>query len=195
METAWMNSDYWNNQNDYLYQDVWCICNTKLPSLYRLILHFSYIYDNCQECSEFKYNYRCRKHIYEYDDEDKDKLNLENEDSEEVEIQIKNIIKKNPKLLYIKFMNFTPLELINKLDKILDIEDTHPFLKYREHCQIRANQHCLYEIKKYAEFEYLKYELYKNIAFRDIQKLNNVGHNASLLQLPLRIWKYIFTFI
>ena len=169
--------------DEYLDNSIWCMCNTNLPSVYRLLLHFSSIYNDCEECSTSRYNYKYRRHIYEYDDEDKCKLKVENEDSEEIEIQIKNIIKKNPKILFEKVMNFTPLELIDILDKILDIEDTHPFLKYREHSKIRANQYTLYNIKKYANFEYLKYEIVKTVKSKYIEKSNHIGIDATELQL------------
>lgn len=191
----WMHSEYWNSTTEYLDSTTWCICNSKLPSLYRLILHFSYIYTDCDTCSTYRYKYKYRKHIYEYADEDKQKLELENEDEDEIIIQIKNLIKNNPKIISMKVLDFTPIELITKLDKILDVEDTHPFLKYREHGEIRTNQHHLYEILKFANFEYLKYELVKSVAFRYIKNSNHIGHNAELLQIPLHIWKYIFTFI
>ena len=70
------------------------------------------------KCFHSRYEYQHRKHIYEYADEDKDKLDAENTDIDEINIQIKNIIKKNPKILFRKVANITPLELINKLDDI-----------------------------------------------------------------------------
>ena len=191
----WMLSEYWNSTYDYLDIDVWCICNHNLPSLYRLLLHFSYIYIDCEKCFIYRYEYKYRKHIYDDEDEDKKQLDLENEDEEEILIQIKNIIKINPKILYIKFLDFTPIEFINKLDTILDVEDTHPFLKYREHGEIRKNQHKLYEILKFAKFEYLKCELIKSTSYRYIKNSNHIGNNAELFQLPLQVWNYIFTFL
>jgi hypothetical protein len=117
---------------------------------------------------------------------------LENKD---ILLKIKNIIKKNPEILKIKFMNMTPLEFINRLVKILDIETTDPYLKHRVYTEIRANQYYLYEIKKYGEFEYLKYELVKTVAFKYIKNANHIGIDGSLLQLPYEIWEHIFTFI
>ena len=190
-----MDNDYWNSPCEYLDSTTWCMCNSNLPSLYRLILHFSYIYTDCDTCFKSRYKYKYRKHIYEYDDEDKDKLELENEDEDEIIIQIKNLIKKNPKVVSMKFLDFTPIEFIKKLDSILDVEDTFPFLKYREHSEIRLNQHYLYDILKIAKFEYLSYELVKAVAFRYIKNSNHIGNSAELLQLPLHIWEYIFTFI
>jgi hypothetical protein len=195
METFLMNSDNLDYHDDCIETYNWCICNTNLPSLYRLLLHFSYVYTSCNKCFHSRYEYQHRKHIYEYADEDKVKLDLENKDIDEVDIQIKNIIKKNAKILYIKFINITPLEFIDKLDKILEEEDNEPYLKYRHHCEIRRNQHYLYEILIFAKFEYLKYELVKKVAFRYIRNSNHVGNNATLFQLPLEIWEYIFTFI
>jgi len=195
MYMPWMNSEYWRPNIEYLDSATWCICNTNLPSLYRLLLHFSYIYTDCEECSSSRYKYKYRRHVYEYEDEDKYKSKLENEDSEEIIIQIKNLIKKNPKILKIKIIDMTPLELINSLDKILYVEDTHPFLKYREHCEIRTHQHTLYEILKFANFEYLKYELVKTVAFTYIKNSNHIGNNSKLLQLPYEIWEHIMTFI
>ena len=191
----WMRSEYWNPNNEYLDIEIWCICNHTLPTIHRLLLHFSYIYNDCDICFGSRNEYKYRKHIYEEEDEDKIKLNLENEDDEEIIIQIKNIIKKNPKILYIKFLDFTPIEFINRLDNILDVEDTHPFLKYREHCKIRKNQHNLYEILKFAKFEYLTNELIKNSAYRYIKNSNHIGNNAELFQLPLQVWNYMFTFL
>ena len=195
-----MSSPYWDATVEYL--DVledsgsnWCICNTKLPSLYRLVLHFSYIYTECDKCSYSRYKYKYRKHIYDDEDEDKKQLDLENEDEEEILIQIKNIIKINPKILYIKFLDFTPIEFINRLDNILDVEDIHPFLKHREHCKIRKNQYNLYEILKFAKFEYLKCELIKSTSYRYIKNSNHIGNNAELFQLPLQVWNYMFTFL
>lgn len=192
---SWMDSEYFNNQDEYLDDSSWCICNTNLPSLYRLLLHYSYIYTDCEKCSSSRYYYKYRRHVYEYDDEDKCKSKLENEDSEEIKIQIKNIIKKNPKILFKKVNNFTPLEFIDKLDNILDVEDTHPFLKCREHGKIRANQHSLYKIKQYANFEYLKYQIVKTVAFKYIKQSNHIGIDATRLQLPNEIWDYISTFV
>lgn len=199
IDWAWMSMSYWDCKPECL--DVledssrWCICNTNLPSLHRLLLHFSYIYTDCDKCFNSRYEYRYRKHIYEYADEDKNKLKLENEDHEEIIIQIKNIIKKNPKIVYMKIMDITLLELINILDNILELETIYPFLKHREYCEIRCNQDSLHEIKKYGEFEYLKYELVKKVAFRFIKNSNHIGTDASLLQLPLHIWDEIFAFI
>ena len=195
MEMSWMNSDYWDANCNYIDGTIWCVCNTNLPSLYRLILHFSYIYTDCDKCFNSRYQYRNRKHIYEYADEDKYKLNIENEDDEEIVIQIKNSIKRNPKIVSMTIMNITLLELIDTLDDILEVEDKHPFLKHREHCEIRCNQHILSEIKKYAKIEYLNYELFKNVAFRYIKNSNHIGTDDTHLQLPLHIWKYIFTFM
>jgi hypothetical protein len=195
MAMAWMDSEYWNSSSEYLDSSIWCVCNPKLPSLCRLILHFSYIYTDCDICFSSRYKYKYRKHIYEYADEDKHKLELENEDDDEILIQIKNLIKNNPKIVYMKMMDITPIELIHKLDTILDVEDTHPFLKHREHCKIRYNQHNLFEILKFAKIVYLNYELGKNVAFRYIKNSNHIGNRGELLQLPLHIWEYIFTFI
>ena len=75
------------------------------------------------------------------------------------------------------------------------MEDTQPFLKYREHGEIRKNQHKLYEILKFAKFEYLKCELIKRTAYRYIKNSNHIGNNAELFQLPLQVWNYMFTFI
>ena len=172
-----------------------CICNPKNTVLDTHLLHFSYIYIDCEKCFIYRYEYKYRKHIYDDEDEDKKQLDLENEDEEEILIQIKNIIKINPKILYIKFLDFTPIEFINKLDTILDVEDTHPFLKYREHGEIRKNQHKLYEILKFAKFEYLKCELIKSTSYRYIKNSNHIGNNAELFQLPLQVWNYMFTFL
>ena len=195
-----MTSSYWDATIEYLdvledSESNWCICNTKLPSLYRLVLQFSYIYTECDKCSNSRYQYKYRKHVYEYDDQDKYKLQLEHNDDEEILIQIKNIIKINPKIVYMKIMDITLLELINTLDNILEVEDTHPFLKHREHCEIRCNQHSLNEILKFAKFEYLKYEMLKNVAFRFIKNSNHIGTDVTQFQLPLHIWEEIFTFI
>ena len=194
-----MGCAYWNNTIEYLNdledETRWCICNNEIPSLYRLLLQFSYIYNDCNKCFSSRYHAKYRKHVYEYADEDKCKLDLENEDQEEILIQIKNIIKKNPKILYEKVNGITPLEFINKLDKILDIEDTHPFLKHREHCEIRRNQHSLNEILQFEKFEYLKYEIIKTVACKSIKNSNHNGADATQLQLPLHIWEEIFTFI
>jgi hypothetical protein len=190
-----MNNDYWNSPCEYLDSTTWCMCNFNLPSLYRLILHFSYIYTTCDTCSTSRYKYKYRKHIYEYADEDKHKLELENEDEDEIMIQIKNLIKKNPKVVSMKVLGFTLIEFISKLDAILDVEDTYEYLKYREHCEIRCNQHHLYDILKISNFEYLNYELVKSVAFRYIKNSNHIGNRGELLQLPLHIWEYIFTFM
>ena len=88
----WMRSEYWNSNTEYLDSNIWCICNHTIPAIHRLLLHFSYIYNDCDICFSSRYEYKYRKHIYE--DEDEDKLNLENEDDEEILIQIKNIIYK-----------------------------------------------------------------------------------------------------
>ena len=176
---SWFDSEYFSHHDEYLDNTIWCICNTTLPSLYRLLLHFSHIYNDCEECASSRYHYKYRRHVYEYDDEDKYKSKLENEDSEEIIIQIKNIIKKNPKMLKIKIIDMTPIELIIRLDKILDIEDTHPFLKHREHGKIRTNQHTLYEIKKYCEFEYLKYELVKTVELKYIKNSKHIGNDGT----------------
>jgi hypothetical protein len=184
-----------DSDSNYFYDQLWCLCNHNLPSLYRLLLHFSYIYTNCNKCFISRYKYKYRKHIYEYDDEDKDKLELENEDEDEINIQIKNIIKKNPKILYIKVLGFTPLEFINKLDNILEEEDNGPYLKYKNHCEIMTNKNYLYKILKFANFEYLKYEFVKGVAFRYIKNSKHIGNNATKYQLPYELWEHIFTFI
>ena len=182
-------------------QSIWCLCNTNLPSLYRLLLHFSYVYTTCNRCFNSRYQYKYRRYVYEYADLNDDTyLGVSpNEDLDDIVIQIKNNIKnnikKNPKVLYTKVMNETPLELIIKLDTILEEEDHEPYLKFRHHCKIRGNQHTLYDIQKFAKFEYLKYELVKTVAFRYIKNSNHIGHNAELLQIPLHIWEYIFTFM
>jgi len=177
MEMQEIETDYLYSDDVYLDDNIWCICNTTLPLLYRLILYFSYLYDKCGEC--------CRYKIVDIIDM------LENKD---ILLKIKNIIKKNLKILQIKFMDMTPLEFINRLYKILDIETTQPYLKHRVYAQIRANQHYLYKIEKYINIEHPKYLLEKNFAFIYIKNSNHIGNNAMLLQLPLEMWEYIFTF-
>ena len=177
MEMQEIESDYLYSDDVYLDETIWCVCNTTLPVLYRLILYFSYLYDKCGEC--------CRLKIVDIVDM------LENKD---ILLKIKNIIKKNPKILQIKFMNMSLLEFVNRLVKILDIETTAPYLKHRVYAQIRANQHYLYKIEKFINIEYPKYLLEKSFAFIYIKNSHHIGNNAILLQLPLEIWEYIFTF-
>ena len=172
---TWMNSDYFIDDCDYLDEDLWCTCNCSVPLLYRLILEFSYLYETCRECNP-------------------DYTTDETIDYKEILMQIKNIIRKNPNVLTTKMMDMTPMDFINRLDKILDKEDTHPFLKYREHAQIRANQHSLYTIKKFIIIEYPQEQLEKKFAFRYIKNSNHIGNDETLLQLPLEMWEYIFTF-
>ena len=172
-----IETDYLYSDDVYLDETIWCVCNTTLPLLYRLILYFSYLYDKCCDC----------RHIEIVDIVDM----LENKD---IILKIKNIIKKNLKILQIKFMNMSPLEFVNRLVKILNIETEYPYLKHRVYAQIRANQYYLYQIENFINIEYPKYLLEKNFAFIYIKNSNHIGNNAMLLQLPLEIWEYIFTF-
>jgi hypothetical protein len=181
----------------YLDKEKWCVCNPNLPSLYRLLLHFSYVYTTCDTCHTVKYKYKHRRYIYENEDLQDHTYSgeLENEDLEDIILQIKNSIKQNPKVLFIKVMDLTPLELITRLNTILEEEHNDPFLKYMYHCQIRMNQCDLDHIQKFAKFEYLKYELVTTVAYRYIQNSNHIGNNGKLFQLPYELWEHIFTFI
>lgn len=192
----WMDSICLDSDCEYLdeihghNEFSWCVCNNTLPTLYRLLLHFSYLYKTCRECRMIRYKYENR---YKY--EDKYFENPELIDNQEISIQIKNIIKKNTKIIHAKFMNMTPVEFIIRLYKCVHVEDIDPFLKHRNHQKIRCSQHYLSEINKFINIQYKVYELEKSFAFIYIKHSNHIGNDAKQKQLPLEIWKYIFTFM
>ena len=117
--------------------------------------------------------------------------------------EFKKLIKEHPELVFIK-NNFGlyPLELVDLLTKtFIDSYNTYyNYIRYDDRYDNIFNSSTislsyLHKIKNDLRQEYIKYELVKKVAVRYIKNSNHIGTDASLLQLPLHIWEYIFTFI
>ena len=170
--------------NEYLNEDGVCHCNPKNTEFEKLLLCFSDLYTDCKFCNN-----------YLVDDENEQDDNEKDFNSDAAYKEIKTLIQLKPELLFIKnYMGLYPLDFMNLLYELLNI-------KYNG----TSNGHGTYyslEIQKYLnkiaddiELEYFNHELRKYVACKYIRNSNHIGTDATQLQLPLHIWKYIFTFI
>ena len=163
--------------------DEICYCHPKNTELDTLILCFSYLLTDCSKCFiDYEAGYETE---FEFDS-----------NTEGTYKEFKKLIKQNPEIVFIK-NNFGlyPLELVELIDQAF-IGCFNNYDNYMHlHGLAKLSFTYLHKIKNDLLKEYIKYELVKKVAYQYIKNSNHIGTDASLLQIPLHIWEYIFTFI
>ena len=172
------------SNHEYLNNDGICHCNPKNTQFEKLLLCFSDLYTDCKLCNNYL--------IDDEKEQDENELDF-NTDKEYKEI--KTLIQLKPELVFVKnYMGLYPFDFIDLLHKILTImyngTSNGNGTYYARHIKEYINK-----IADDIELEYFKYELSKYVACKYIKNSNHIGNDATQLQLPLHIWKYIFTFI
>ena len=101
------------------------------------------------------------------------------------------MIKEKTKLIFTKnYLGFYAIDFISVLEHILDRNYKYSYTQNKDKLLIIENLFYLQKIKIDIEYQYDKQE-----AFEYIINSKHLGNNTRLMQLPMEMWEYIFTFI